>query len=74
MTNCKNCGAVLTGGKCEYCGTEYEMTTETIYAANGEKIEISTPNLSFGLTMDEAVERFTKLSKIIRKRGVPNDV
>ena len=24
MTNCKNCGAPLTGGKCEYCGTEYD--------------------------------------------------
>ena len=23
MTNCVNCGAVLTGKKCEYCGTEY---------------------------------------------------
>lgn len=24
MTNCKNCGAPLQGGKCEYCGTEYD--------------------------------------------------
>ena len=24
MMNCKNCGAPLRGGKCEYCGTEYE--------------------------------------------------
>lgn len=23
LTNCKNCGAVLTSYKCEYCGTEY---------------------------------------------------
>ena len=22
-TNCKNCGAPLKGGKCEYCSTEY---------------------------------------------------
>ena len=22
-TNCKNCGAVLTSYKCEYCDTEY---------------------------------------------------
>ena len=22
-TNCKNCGAVLNYGKCEYCGTDY---------------------------------------------------
>lgn len=25
MTNCKNCGAPLHGGKCEYCGTEYDL-------------------------------------------------
>lgn len=24
LTNCKNCGAVLHGNKCEYCGTEYD--------------------------------------------------
>ena len=23
LTNCKNCGAVLTSNKCEYCGTIY---------------------------------------------------
>ena len=23
LTNCKNCSAVLTGDKCEYCGTQY---------------------------------------------------
>ena len=23
-TNCKNCGAILNGWKCEYCGTEYK--------------------------------------------------
>ena len=23
MTNCVNCGAVLHGNKCDYCGTEY---------------------------------------------------
>ena len=24
ITNCKNCGAPLHNGKCDYCGTEYE--------------------------------------------------
>lgn len=24
MTNCINCGAILHGDKCEYCGTKYE--------------------------------------------------
>ena len=32
--NCINCGAVLHGNKCEYCGTEY--TGETITAKFNE--------------------------------------
>ena len=24
MTNCPNCGAVITGTVCEYCGTRFE--------------------------------------------------
>ena len=31
QTNCPNCGAVLKGGKCEYCGTETQnMSTSDI--------------------------------------------
>lgn len=29
MTNCVNCGAILHGNKCEYCGTEYENSDYT---------------------------------------------
>lgn len=25
MTNCPNCGAVITGDKCEYCGTLFKQ-------------------------------------------------
>ena len=35
MTNCINCGAVLRGNKCEYCGTEY--LADGIHASFGEK-------------------------------------
>jgi len=28
LTNCKNCGAPLHNGKCEYCGSEYEFVPE----------------------------------------------
>ena len=24
ITNCPNCGAMITGMKCEYCGTDFE--------------------------------------------------
>lgn len=30
FTNCKNCGAPLRDGRCEYCGTEYKETDEFI--------------------------------------------
>lgn len=34
MTNCPNCGAVITGPQCEYCGTVFETakTVVTHYA------------------------------------------
>lgn len=25
MTNCPNCGAVITGPKCEYCDTRFDI-------------------------------------------------
>ena len=28
LINCKNCGAPLHNGKCEYCGSEYEFVPE----------------------------------------------
>lgn len=38
QTNCPNCGAVITGPECEYCGTRFnirveepEETTVTLY-------------------------------------------
>ena len=27
-TNCPNCGAVITGVECEYCGTNFGAITE----------------------------------------------
>lgn len=69
MTNCKNCGAPLTNGKCEYCGTEYEITKETFYSDRGIEIEIENifnPNLP--LTLYERREA-------LKKRGVnKNDI
>ena len=28
MTNCPNCGAPITGPRCEYCGTQFERRHE----------------------------------------------
>ena len=40
--NCINCGAVLHGNKCEYCGTEStkKISGETYLMLNGEKIDV----------------------------------
>lgn len=27
-TNCPNCGAVITGDKCEYCGTVFDFNNK----------------------------------------------
>lgn len=35
MTNCKNCGAPITNGKCEYCGTiYYDFTNLNLHGKN----------------------------------------
>ena len=46
MTNCPNCGAVITGAKCEYCGTKFgetqsldEYVLENKYIENMLRIE-----------------------------------
>ena len=33
--NCKNCGAILTGNKCEYCGTVYGDDEQGIHIDYG---------------------------------------
>lgn len=35
MTNCVNCGAVLKGNVCEYCGTRYTDNKLTVDIENG---------------------------------------
>lgn len=40
-TNCKNCGAPLSGGKCDYCGTEYGKPGK-VYM-DGKKVGILVP-------------------------------
>lgn len=41
-TNCKNCGAPLSGGKCEYCGTVYGNDPARVVMC-GEKVGILVP-------------------------------
>ena len=66
MTNCINCGAVLKGGVCEYCGTEYETTVSTLHAADGTVFEETTINFSnpelAELTVDKVAQRLQTLA------------
>jgi len=53
-TNCPNCGAVITGAMCEYCGTVFNLET----------VENEKP-VSFGVSASEAAEAFLRLSKML---------
>lgn len=66
MTNCINCGAVLKGDVCEYCGTEYKTTISTLHAADGTVFEETTINFSnpelAEFTADKVAQRLQTLS------------
>lgn len=45
-TNCINCGAPLTDGKCKYCGTEHiKKQKELKYFYRGKEIEEPTEEM-----------------------------
>lgn len=75
QTNCPNCGAVITGPKCEYCGTvfdEPEMIVTELHTDEGiyieEKQEVS-PYVG-RWSMNEAVEGVKRLSEAAAKTGI----
>lgn len=42
QTNCHNCGAPITGPKCEYCGTRFEFLAKEMEIENAKlTIELS---------------------------------
>lgn len=45
MTNCINCGAILTSNKCEYCGTEYKTDKNNNINLKGKTIDDYTVEL-----------------------------
>jgi len=44
MTNCRNCGAPLSGCVCEYCGTYYPEL-QTVVVAACESVEVVEPGV-----------------------------
>ena len=63
MMNCPNCGALITGDKCEYCGTIFQRNTNfnnldnTYYRLNiAEQIdrrEMERRNLEYQLALNQ---------------------
>lgn len=40
LTNCPNCGGVLSGNKCEYCGTNVRYANEVDIDFEGSGVEL----------------------------------
>ena len=78
-TNCPNCGAPITGDKCEYCGTSFRYAaTEAVTLYADDKaiatLEVEEP-AHFGVSTAEAAEAFNRLAKLIGTGAIsPNDV
>lgn len=45
MTNCPNCGAIVTGSICEYCGTRFERKAKPFPRKMSEVIELKATGL-----------------------------
>jgi len=66
QTNCPNCGATITGPRCEYCGTafeDYKVITK-ITGADGEKIVEEYSG-------NDAISFAQTLSELAAKSGIP---
>ena len=53
--NCKNCGAPVLDGYCEYCGTDYSKARETQLKI--DELKIKAEALKIKLAMDIQSER-----------------
>lgn len=68
-TNCPNCGAPITGRKCEYCGTRFsEPEPIPTCDCSGFTMSIRQFYMEQGrMTLDEVIE---DLGLLKRRRGV----
>lgn len=54
MTNCPNCGAPITGPKCEYCGTVFP---ERIYSIKARTmLELEAEHLKRNMAVEKLYE------------------
>lgn len=66
MTNCPNCGAVITGPQCEYCGTRFDIIAKVSTANfyNNNKV-ISENNGEVPKDLKEQLKKVSKKRKKI---------
>ena len=62
LTNCKNCGAPLVNGRCEYCGAVYAERNNLIIRVEDPRVEtiraqVSIPREIMRQFPDEVAER-----------------
>ena len=82
MTNCINCGAVLTGKVCEYCGTIYsfEFADEANEKLYEKEWETTNPSITLaikkmGVSAEEMSKALQRMNECLKKRGVnKNDI
>lgn len=65
--NCKNCGAPLKDGRCEYCGTQVEPYRRFVDGENcGSFMEITADRIQIGVVcMEHMANRGKEYRKIV---------
>ena len=59
VSNCPNCGAILTGNKCDFCGTEiYDFTSISDEHPAYIKVSIGGNTILFKALLESASIRF----------------
>lgn len=56
MSNCPNCGAPISGYKCEYCGTVFDMSEEERLRLESELLLAKTNYLNNVMTVRNLYE------------------
>lgn len=61
--NCRNCGAPMKNGRCEYCGTQVERNVSSTLVVTGDAIRLECKYAdSEGAERTEGVEEWAKLT------------
>lgn len=62
--NCPNCGAVITGSKCEYCGTIFETKNLINLKGDNFKIELNVNGEDILAYISSVQVEYNRISQI----------